>query len=357
MNSENRILLLRTFRDPSEDVLDIAFIASAIEELGRLVIVGSEDENNSLRRLLMTQGLMEEAVLNQTLDFVNSADSAWRKSVIVEIIRADAVIILFTPKTMEFPQMPVSTAPFVSFIEHYQIAPAEPRTGKGLLSELSLCERLGALPRSLLLANEWQVTEISKFVNTAQLALGDAFIAGSRGVIPALPRLTALDRQIGCLDRVARALALPARAPMTEWNSTDQLMRRAISDSVEFVIASSPPKVSFESRQSQGYLDFGVSDKSMRIFPDYELKVVGHTPVENLLFCPYHNIIEVQVTEVINSFGLDPDGAKCPYCGNGDKFLFFYQERLQVTQDGCIRCKCQFCGRRSTLVDDMLLDM
>ena len=67
--------------------------------------------------------------------------------------------------------------------------------------------------------------------------------------------------------------------------------------------------------------------------------------------------MEVHVDEVINSFGLDRTGAECPYCKAGDKFLFFYQDSLQKNQSGAIRCKCQFCGRRSTLVDDALLDM
>lgn len=353
MKSHRRALLLRTFADRDADRRDIALLALAIKDHATLVLVGEEEENQRLRAALLT--LLPEFANGEGIELVNSNEEDWERTVIDQILRADLILIRFTPKSMKFPEIPPPTGAVVSMLEFYQISPIQPRTGRGLLFELSLCNRLEALSRTVLLLNDTQTNEVAGFVRMATIAHGgDVFTGAMR---PPMPRLTGLDKQIGHLRHVAHSLAFPARDFEDFHDPLSLEMQEAIRAAALDIIDNESANYVGVDRTAQNYLDFGVSDQPRRVFPDYEEKVVRYTPVETLLFIPPGNLIEMSYKDVVEDFGLIDERAECPYCQARSPSLFLYQHGHTVDRRGAIRCKCQQCGRRSTLIDGILLDM
>ena len=353
MTSDRRVLLLRTFNDRDLDFRDIALLALAVQRHAKLVMVGEEQENQKLRTALLT--FLPTSAIDGSVDLVDSRDEDWERVVIDQILRADSLLIRFTPKSLEFPDMVVPEKPIDSFLEFYQISPIQPRSGRGLLFELSLCHRLDALSRTVLLVNETQANEVIHTVQLAYAAQGGDLLSGAGRSL--VPRFTGLDKQLGHLRNVAYALALPPRDALALDDQISLAMQEAIRKATLGVMSSTSVGHAIADRVAENYLDFGVSDEPKKVFPDYKEKIIRYTPVETLVFLSPGNLIEISYKDVVTNFGLVEEQTECPYCQARAPSLFLYQHGHVVERTGAIRCKCQQCGRRSTLIDGMLVDM
>lgn len=328
----------------------MSLLASIAQDWAELVVIGDPTENDRLRATLIN----EHGTDATHLRILDSTANTWRKTVIEEILRADAVVIRFTPKTSEFPSFDVHAMPVASFLEYYEITPVDPRTGQGLLTELAYCARFNALQKSMVLVDEHLASQVEQFIKIAQIADGDVFLPSGRGMVPQLPRLTALDKQIRQLGEVGAAVAIPdvATLPLHQAMALEQELRRILAN----LASERAEKESLEDRRTRGYLDIGVSDAPARVFPDYEWKRVRFTPVEELLLLPAGAITEISPTEAAARFGLEST-PKCPYCNVTGKPLFLHVDGLELDEGAAVRCKCQRCGRRSTEMVGILLDM
>lgn len=355
---DKRILLLRTFREIPEDDLDIALLAKVCGKFGKLIIAGSQTGNLEIRQSLLSTRLVNAQEIDGFVQFVNAKENTWRRVIIEEILSADTIIIRFTPKSFEFPEL-VTPHPLrdVDYFEYYQSGFQQIHSGAGLLSEVAYCNRLEVLNRCFLLVNEWQVKDLEKAISLASLGTGDIFkFNGTFPMIPQRPRFTALDFQLASLRDVKTALALPQRNLVFSNLKYINMVIAELSGRIMEILNSNFPKQNLQTRQNLGYLDYGVSSVPKKVFPDYELKVITHTPVENLLAMSGGELIEIDYDAVIRDYGLEIKSAVCPYCQSERGFLFFYQYGHSISKTDVVRCKCQFCTRRSTLESGILMD-
>jgi hypothetical protein len=355
---DKRILLLRTFRDVPEDDLDIALLAIVCGKLGKLIIVGSKTGNLEIQHALLSTGLINSQEIERFVQFVNATENTWRRIIMEQIISADAIVIRFTPKSLEFPQL-IRPTPMINsdFAEYYKSGHQEIHTGAGLLSEIAYCSRLGVLKKCFLLVNDWQINELDEVMRLTSLGTGDIFkFNGTFAMMPQRPRFTALDFQIASLREVNTALSLPKRNILFSNFEYINILMIELSKRIVEIFNSNFPKQSIETRQNQGYLDYGVCNTPKKVFPDYELKVIKHTPVENLLALSPGQLIELDYDLVIQDHDLEAQNAICPYCKSEKGFLFFYQYGHIISKTSPVRCKCQFCTRRSTVESGILMD-
>ena len=128
-----RILALRTFRSSESDFRDILMFALAARDVGQIILIGSHGENEKLRSAIEMHPPIATIVAD-FIEFVDSEDDSWRRIVIGEILRADALIIRFTSKAGAFERMSAPEGAVSDFVQYYKIPLVDPRTGRGLLA-------------------------------------------------------------------------------------------------------------------------------------------------------------------------------------------------------------------------------
>ncbi len=89
--------------------------------------------------------------------------------------------------------------------------------------------------------------------------------------------------------------------------------------------------------------------------PDGELKVISHTPVEDLLYIPRGAIVEIPRPAVEAYLTQETAAHGCPRCDAPLSSVFFYTPDAGRADDpdlseANVRGKCQSCGRLSYVV-------
>jgi len=360
MRKERRFLLLRTFGQIELNVREIRTVLAAVQGIGVVVLLGTEDERVALIHSLQTSETLLPG-LDDVIQFMVSGDDAWESTVAGEINKADAIIMHFKPKGHAFPDMPIDCRPITDWHDYYRAKCADPRTGKGLLAEVALCKRFNALKRTVLILDNAHVQPLHEAIRWAWFKQagsygGNAtvFSISPAGLTPTEPKLGAYDLELINLREVARVV----RHRQGDFSSVKGPLRRALQ-MLEIRSMLRGCNVLFSLLRGLGLqrtgpdrsttLTLGIPSDPVRLPPDNELKRIRFTPVEKIVCIPMRELVEISKAEVVGSLGICGHELVCPYCGVGVDRMFFYQYGLTPKLGEEVRVKCQECAQRSAV--------
>ena len=102
-----------------------------------------------------------------------------------------------------------------------------------------------------------------------------------------------------------------------------------------------------------GDLLLGTSPHPRRLPPDGQLKIISHTPVEDLVVIPLFEFVEIPPADIREYFHDEVIARGCPRCGGPFDQIFFYANGLTLPALDLLaergNGKCQRCGRKSTV--------
>jgi hypothetical protein len=371
----HRVLFLRTFKDPAADVVVLRHLAATL---------GPDD-----RVVLLSDARDESALVNAVGDraeLVATTDDDWPRVVHAEMAAADAIVLHLSPKDLAFPRIsrpPDLTEEFPKDL--WEIGPeagpahqarvlmalrdfvrrrgdtfdATPLstipTGAGLLRELAYLARLNRLARTVVVVDN---RHFYHFSLRREEAWRGAFDGTTVGGQPLTPRLTALEQQLGELRDEIRGVTFSARLDGGLSPAFSGALGAALAD----VIGDRPTMSPAERERAIADLPLGVSPLPRRLPPDGELKIIGATPVEDLVEIPIRQFVEIPQTDIRRYLTDEIVTRGCPRCGAPLDQVFFYTRGLVIPPLDQIgnydtHGKCQACGRRSTVTGrDQLLD-
>jgi tetratricopeptide (TPR) repeat protein len=352
-----RVLFLRTFKDPAADVVVLRHLAAASGRQDVIVLLSDARDEAQLA-----------AAAGDHVELVTTTDHDWTRVVHREMAAADAVVLHLSPKDLALPRVsrPLDLSAEFPW-ELWKIDPdAGPEhraaaetaiaeftskrnaafdatplggipTGAGLLRELAYLDRLDCLERTVVVLDNLHLFSFSQRVVNAAFSTGDVTrVDGSR----ASARLTALERQLGLLHQHRNGITFSARE--------DGGCSPAFTGALGTALAGLPAR-----RGTTGDLPLGTSPHPRRLPPDDRLKVISHTPVEDLVVIPPFEFVEIPPAAIREYFHYDVIARGCPRCGGPFDQIFFYTdglvpfdiERLPDHGNG----KCQRCSRKSTV--------
>lgn len=278
---------------------------------------------------------------------IQCSGQTWRRIVIEQIGRADAVIVNLAPHNkatlaslhgikydLALRQLPSEV------IEDYPIH--EAGTGQGLLHELDYCKRAKALHKTIALIPTSFYPRVLESVKA--LAIGNMFPGRwllhhkGPGLAQAIPRFSELDYSLLQLKETHSVV----RYRHFGGPVFNVQVRRALLSCVE---PRQNSRVSTPDLPSEIYI--GIPSEPIPLPPDGKLKRIRFTPVECLTKPPRHEVVEMSVDEVKK---MHPSHAeehfRCRSCSRGAESIFFFQFGLDpdLSTGAMIYMKCQYCG-------------
>lgn len=363
-----RALFLRTFRGSQSDHLLAAAIAKELQG-GHLVIMGNRRARNDLAGF-WAKSSEKLPPFSSCIDYVVSDDRSWRRQVHRQIVDAEIIVVFFSPKGEGFPRINnapaarLSETDYTEFLERVYATPLSGHmSGTGLLHELCYVQRLGAIPKTITICRQPEFNSVKDRIELAEF--GSHGIAHSATLDKVLaPRLTALDQQLRWLS--ASYGPIPFQDPVRGIQVIKGLHGH-LSDAFDDVLSGRAKSryLARWGRLEHGYpsgapdsmLPLGKSRHPRTLPPDHKLKILRHWNAEDLIEIPIGEITDLPARQARRH--LSPVAIKrgCPYCHAPVGQLCFHSYGLASSSNNSVRAKCQNCGRRSSLWDDMLMDM
>src|SRR5271154_4334795 len=130
-----RILYLRTFKDAAFDHVLIMSLAMIIAGFGRLVVLGSQDNEKALQAQWQER-FGDNPAFSDHIEYMQSDDSQWRRLVHQEISKADCILIFIEAKGRKFPSLRPPKIGKGLFEDYFTTQPLQQSTGSGLLHEI-----------------------------------------------------------------------------------------------------------------------------------------------------------------------------------------------------------------------------
>lgn len=346
-NSRNpRILYLRTFREDGLNLNDAVRMITYCVLFGHIVIIGTSEEH---KKLLMALSKIFSKLdeVKKSFYFIESTNNDWRQEVIRQILLADAVIFQLRPKTNTFPVVGPKFKYDLNFdhFEFYKTPLSETRTGKGLLTEISYLARLRSVEKTILFLHEDDGSELEQYIDLAYAAqAGDVFFA-KKGF--ALPRVSLLDQQLVHLRKVGGEIRYEFEDQLDDIYRIAKVLKKFVYRILDSY------KQEFIPEEA---LHFGIANHPKPVFPDYTLKIIEFTPVEELISIPNGYLVEVSKDAVSKFLKESIDEAKCPICLGNANQIFFYSHSIENVTLESISGRCQSCGRHVQLHASGVID-
>ena len=341
-SSAKRILYLRAFRGAEIDCSFIDILALSVSNLGRLVVIGTGDGETKLRK--RWEDTSPDLSFDSILEYISSDADSWHPVAYEQVSRADCIVVHPSPTDIEYPLWQPPDKELDSITDFYQFPAENPVTGAGLLHELSYIDAFDRMRQTVLFCGESDYRRLEKLITEASLWLGDVALLSGGSLRPASVKIEALNKKLGAL---AKARSVVTFQQIELMSSAPWLCLR-MEAAILQILAEGPGHTQSEE---EAKAQLGVSKTARRLPPDMELKTIEFTRVEDLVFIPYGEIEEVDPKEINKMLGGEAFDRGCPYCYAQMDLIFFYKDKGDT-----IRGKCQRCGRRSTVVGDMLLD-
>ena len=381
-----RVLVLRTFKELSADIVVLTAIAAALESRGRIVLVGDGQDETALAAS-WDRVFDPTRAFDDSVEYVHSTSEDWATTVLSEMCVADTIVLHLSPKGLWFPHvfrppdlqqrfprqalatLQQSASPAEQEAAQQALAAFEEErlralrttplaalsTGAGLLREISYLIKLNLLDRTIAVADNRYYPHICHRVSSALLGSAEAFtVEGSFASL----RVTALEQQLAHL-RGVRGVTFSGPADTT---SVARNFAAALRTELDSLFRTFPTLSQEARRKAVADLPVGRSDSPRRLPPDDELKVIRYTTVEDLVFIPTGDIVEVAREDIRAILSADAADAGCPKCGAPLSEIFFYVTGLQhqhqslrdaaVLQQAWPNGKCQRCGRKCTPWED-----
>ncbi len=353
-----RVLLLRTFKDPRANIVVLTALAAALEAQDRIVLVGDGQDKAAISDGWQ-RVLGPEPAFDRQVSYVRSSAANWRAAVLREICLADAIVLHLSPKDLAFPplshpaDLPAEFPP-EALGERLRAFTRTPLgslpTGPGLLHEIVYLTWLNKVEQTIWVTENRYYRQVSERIGTAMTGLAYVFTAGGQLLSP---RMTALEQHLAYLRGVP---GLPFPGP-EQFRSRARRFTAALHAELTRLFRANPPMPPEVREQAAGRLPLGRSDHPRRLPPDGEPKVIRYTAVEDLVFIPTLNIVEISLDDARTVLTAEAAEAGCPMCGAPLSDVFFYVTglRYQGIRGGAAlrnaypRGKCQSCGRTHDL--------
>ncbi|NMO56874.1 hypothetical protein HH310_37590 [Actinoplanes sp. TBRC 11911] len=177
--TEPRVLFVRTARNDQRNVVVLTTLASAVQGLARLEVVGDPRDLHTLE--------------------TGSIPAAGEQ----RIASADVIVLHVSPKDIDFPDFPFTHVgpPRVEDLGDAVLGD-RPLAGRGLLRGIGVLDTLGRLPDTLVVVDGLYQGALDDLIALGGI-LGEA--TDEYG-IPVTPRLSAADRQVGLLREAFRGI-------------------------------------------------------------------------------------------------------------------------------------------------------
>lgn len=352
--SQPKILFLRTFKNDLLNFVVLNSLALAVRGEAIVEIVGDLRDRHPMETT-WREAFGSDMPMTDVVDLIPSTRDAWRGDVLRRIDDVDAIVLHISPKDIDFPDFPF--APPNTQLEEYlwdrvmDSPHALPITGRGLLREICYLNRLRRLPDTVVICDAKYQPTLDDLIALGGM-MGDATDMYGNFVTP---RLTAIDKQVGHLRKAFRGLTY--QHPGTD-NAVLPRLAGVLNTALLEIIARS------RSRERTSFdLDnvLGTSASPRPLPPDDELKILTYTNVEEVLFLPSGQLVEISHEEMAQILSREAVRTGCPYCRARLSDMFFFTRGLQrhLTGDGEKKdwpnAVCQVCGHKSSLFgDDML---
>lgn len=349
-----RVLLLRTFKDPRADIVVLTALAAALEVQDRIVLVGDGQDKAAIsdgwRRVIGP-----EPAFDRQVSYVRSSAENWRAAVLREICVADAVVLHLSPKDLALP--PLSRPPEYQpdgLIERLRSFTDTPLgslpTGAGLLHEIVYLTWLNKVEQAIWVTENRYYRPVVERIGTAMTGLAYAFTADGQ---PLSPRMTALEQHLAYLRGIP---GLPFPGP-GESRSRAKRFTTALRAELARLSRTYPPMPPEVRERAVASLPLGRSDRPRRLPPDGKAKVIRYTAVEELIFIPTLEIVDISLNDARTIISAAAADAGCPMCGAPLSNVFFYVTGLHYQEirgrdalrNAYPRGKCQSCGRTHDL--------
>jgi hypothetical protein len=384
METGRQVLLLRTFKDPRSDIVVLTALAAAMQVQDRIVLVGNGQDKAAIAdgwdRVLGANPAFERQVC-----YVESEAENWPAAVHREICAADAIVLHVSPKDLGFPRVSRPADIQKKFPHHLWEAGPQPTgsveeerfwlamqafnqerfrvfdttplgalpTGAGLLREIAYLDRLNRLERTIAVTDNRYYHHICQRISNAVVAVGDAWTIGGQWLTA---RMTGLEKQLGHLSQVR---GVTFSGP-DEVQGLAEHFAAALREELA-KLSRTFPAMSPDARQrAVADLPLGRSDSPRRLPPDGAIKVIRYTAVEDLVYIPAGEIVEVALDDMKTVLSAEAVDVGCPQCRGPLSEVFFYVRGLQhqdVHGVPALRAawpngKCQRCGRKCSLWGD-----
>ena len=342
-----KILFLRPFWRSYLSIRRIRTLYHATKAHGKLTIVESKWERKKIR--IGEGGERKKGVFQKIRDFVNppmdvelirASDQEWQEVVMEQIYQADVVIFHLAPKNpfqLLFKKIVVNQKPRKGFGPDNQTPVHESYAGRGLLLELKYCKQLEALSKAIVLVPLRFRERIMKILalldRQSQIGTGQYFQnMGEKGFLPLAPKLSILDKALSSVADID--FVVPYR------NFGDPHFLHRFSTAIEQV------KVRKHRAKDPKTLVLGIPNGPILLPPDQKLKYIRFTPIQALTRTPLGEIAELSFEEVRLLHPHLDLNIKCPNCGRGLKYMFWYKYDIDIKIDEStsIYMVCQHCG-------------
>jgi hypothetical protein len=347
--TKKKILFLRPFVSDPDGALIVILAGAAIKRFGHLIAVCPPARKTELENMWRRTDIPDS--FDDVFEVIGSDEQNWRTNIVKALRDADATVLHVTANDEGFsnwdvPEDGVAYDPATL----YRVPLSDPSTGPGLLHEVSFLARMQKMPRTILLCKIEEMAIIEERVNTAQFVAtsGHIHAASGRSLIP---RLTALDKQLAHLVNVGFVVPY-ATAELDNGETIASLighLRGTVYSALE--ISTS------DSMSDSALMPLGCANEPRKMAPDGKEKILGFTGPEDLVIVPAGELTQVDVNEIRGILSRQGIERGCPYCYAPIENLFFYVDGLAREATDAIRGKCQKCGRRSTVWDDILMDV
>jgi hypothetical protein len=357
----SRILYLRTFRTAKSDYQLVASLAMTVSGLGRLIMVGPDEDKARLQRHWRKR-FGNEADLHQYVEYVACSNEQWRRVINYQISMASCILFHFSPKRNRFPAIRPPKMSQNSFEEFFQAPLQEASSGHGLLHEITYLRRLDKLQSTIVLCTSRNfpyinhLFELAPFIGyTSQMApltYGFHFKNTPKGPRALTPRFSAFDKQLVSLLGSYRIVSFSP-------NQIRDPIRSGFSEKLRSLVLGviRQEKRRKESRQvvrPHVNVLLGKSNKPRRLPPDNARKIIQFTNVEDLLHIPPDEIADVDVTEILSILDEDEAREGCPSCKAPLSRIFFYVRSLHREANDGVNGRCQLCFARLAVTDGTL---
>ncbi|GAA1560499.1 hypothetical protein GCM10009827_097200 [Dactylosporangium maewongense] len=345
------MLFLRTFKPDPLNFAVLTSLALAVQDTAVVEIVGDLRDRAAIEAV-WRDAFGPDATVDGAVELIPATRETWRREILVRIGAADAIVLNISPKDVDFPDFPFGppmTEMLNDFWERFMDSPiASPMTGRGLLREICYLNRLQRLPDTVVACEARYQPTLDDLIALGG-TMGDAVDRHGNFVTP---RLTAIDKQVGHLRKAFRGITY--RHP-DGGGSLLPAFAAALGSALREVLAGTAgherPPVDL------GNLT-GRSASPRPLPPDGALKIVAFTDVEELLFLPPGELIEISHEEMGRILNREAVRLGCPYCHTRLPEMFFFTAGLRrhgLRGDGQRDWPngiCQVCGHKSSLFGD-----
>ncbi|MEU7599914.1 hypothetical protein [Streptomyces sp. NPDC041003] len=272
------------------------------------------------------------------IQYIECTHGEWKKAVHREIEAADCILLYIAPKADKFPVIKRPEAALPYFEQYYDAPFKNLSTGVGLLHEIAYIDRLGKIENTVAICREHESKYIWELIGKNSWQGISVFTRTVDGIRATSSRLLAPDRQLARLQGAAGIVAFTDADLTISRSRFARLLRRAVKAALGR--HHTQPRALRQGWQSM----VGVSPTPRPLPPDYQLKIISHTDVENLLHIPNGNITEMAAEQATSRLNRRAARKGCPTCGAGLSNLFFYINGLGNDEpDQTIWAKCQNC--------------